>query len=204
MNAHINEIINFLDSKFPQDISDLRSRGLEYNKILTPDLAGVTSKAIRIRAETTILALNRLKSELPELLRGAITRVEQAHEADNIVSYITIITAILTAVLLTIQSIPIYLTVSASIGTAISSIASFLSKRRNRTLFDKTPGAQASFLADAQLMVSQILTDLELYLDDDDPTDYTSSTEKLIERANNIFLEINKAQIELKNNLGVF
>lgn len=64
-------------------------------------------------------------------------------------------------------------------------------------LFDRSIGAQTAVLAEARATVPQLITDLTAYLDPQDNTDHSDRVESILERANTLFREVNRASMEI-------
>jgi hypothetical protein len=91
----------------------------------------------------------------------------------------------------------LWLKISAAITTLAGSGFAWEAKRRSRLIFQHAPGALAAILVDAGSSINQWIVDLEAFLNPDDPIDYTDRVEKILEQANNLFRELNRAQLAL-------
>jgi hypothetical protein len=194
--VRIDETINFLEEYFPSDLAELKASNPELIRVLEPDWAGVTSPATRLRSTATLCALKGLLPTLAALMNKAVHRVRAAQRAEDLAALVTVISTVATAALAAIQGVPLWLKLTPAFLAAGASIWTLRSKQLTRTLFDKGVMAQAAVIADAQVLVPQLITDLNAYLDGSDPQDYTTNVDVLIERANALFRDINQIGIE--------
>jgi hypothetical protein len=192
----IDETINFLEDYFPSDLAELKACNPELVKVLEADWAGVTSPATRLRAEATLRALKGLLPTLAGLLNKTVHRVRAARRAEDAAALVTVASTISTAVLTAIPAVPLWLKLAPAFLAAGASVWTLRSKQLGRTLFDKGIGEQAAVIADAQVAVPQLITDLNAYLDTSDPQDYSARVDGLLERANALFREVNQIRSE--------
>ncbi|CUI06303.1 hypothetical protein [Massilia antarctica] len=195
--ARINEIINFLESNAPAELVRLRSGSADHVRALVPDLGGVASPATLIQAQAALHALRLWAAQLPRLLALEIGRLNRIGRYEDLASLLTMVAGGITAIAAFLPPQWLWLKIGAALATLAGSGFAWEAKRRGRMVFQYAPGALAAILADAGSSVNQWIVDLEAYIDPRDPHDYTSRVEKVLEQANTLFRELNRAQLAL-------
>jgi hypothetical protein len=135
---------------------------------------------------------------LPRLLTLAVERVRASHRAEDASTMLTAVSAGVAALLAPLDHVPWWLKAAPAIVAAGAGLWALRAKRLRRMLFDKSIGAQAEVLADAEASVPRFITDLTSYLDPRDATDYSDRVESILERANTLFGAVNRATIEIE------
>lgn len=195
--TRINETLNFLERHGALELAALKAQVPEHTSILEPDWAGVSSPAIRLRGEATLLALRQLEPTLAASLTRAVDRVRAGQRAEDAATQLTVVSTFVTTAAAAVPSVPGVVTIGSAILASAASLWTLRARRLGRMLFDRSIGAQTAVLAEARATVPQLITDLTAYLDPQDNTDHSDRVESILERANTLFREVNRASMEI-------
>jgi hypothetical protein len=200
-NAPINEALNFLNAYSPSSIATLKRSLPEHSQgLLIPDMQGVSAPDVLARGKIMAEALEALQRTTMGLLKTAMARSQSASSKEALAAYVTLASSLVGVLVVPMGNVAPWLKILPIVIGGVASAVTLWANNQRRTLVGSDLTSQIKTLSAASDKARQLLTDLKVYLDPADPTDYSEQVRPLIDAGQMLLGEVNTAQIAL----GVF